>query len=78
MIDPNIWRRTAPAMALASNMTGSILVGVLVGSWIDRRYDTGPWFTVGLCFLGFGVGVWRLLNAPPPPPPDDPSPNPDP
>ncbi len=76
MIDPNIWRRAAPAMALVSAMTSSMLAGVLLGSWLDRRFNTGPWFTAGLTFLGFGIGIRRLLNASTTPPDDPPNPAP--
>ncbi len=77
MIDPNIWRRLAPAMGLATALTGSILAGVLVGAWLDRRLNTEPLLTAGLAFAGLVSGAVHLSraarssNPDAPPPPDD-------
>lgn len=78
MIDPNIWRQMAPAMAQVGTMTGSVLAGVLLGTWADHRFATAPWLT-GLCaFAGLITGALALArgvrnepphDAPPPPPP---------
>ncbi len=82
MIDPNIWRRLAPAMGLVSTMTGSILAGVLLGSWLDRRLHTEPLLTAGLAMAGLVSGALymtralRLTNSNQPPPDDRPEPPP--
>lgn len=78
MINPNIWRQLAPALAQVGTMTGSLLAGVLLGSWLDHRLATSPWLT-GLCgFAGLVAGATALIrgvrnvpphDAPPPPPP---------
>lgn len=71
MIDPNIWRRLAPAMGLVSTMTGSILAGVLLGSWLDRRLQTEPLLTAGLAMAGLVSGALYLARALRSPNPDD-------
>ena len=43
----------------------SIVIGVLIGVWIDGRFNTKPWFT--LFFLGIGVAagiknVWHFIK----------------
>ncbi len=43
----------------------SVLVGLVVGDWLDRRLGTKPWLL--LLFLGFGMAagfrsVYRLLR----------------
>ena len=43
----------------------SVLVGLFVGQWLDRRLGTDPWML--LLFLGFGLvagfrSVYRLLR----------------
>lgn len=71
MIDPNIWRRLAPAMGLVSTMTGSILAGVLLGSWLDRRLHTDPLLTAGFAMAGLLSGALYLARALRLPNPDD-------
>lgn len=94
MNNPSIWNRVAPAMALASTMTGSILAGLLLGNWLDNWLVTGlgagtgdalggePIFTALFAFLGLIGGAMiltRRANATfDPPPPDDSSANPSP
>jgi ATP synthase protein I len=43
----------------------SVLLGLIVGQWLDRRFGTEPWLL--LLFLGFGMvagfrSVYRLLR----------------
>ena len=33
----------------------SVVIGVLVGLWLDDRFDTGPWLL--LLFMGFGLAA---------------------
>jgi ATP synthase protein I len=39
--------------SLSFSIALSIVIGLAIGVWIDKRFDTSPWFT--LIFLGFGV-----------------------
>jgi F0F1-type ATP synthase assembly protein I len=77
MIDQNIWRRLAPAMGLVTTMTGSILAGVLLGSWLDRRLGTEPLLTAGLALAGLVGGATQLSRSVRSLPPDDRPPNSD-
>jgi F0F1-type ATP synthase assembly protein I len=43
----------------------SVVVGALLGFWVDHRWETKPWGTlVGLGFgmLAAGMTVWRLAK----------------
>lgn len=42
---------------------GSILGGTLIGWLIDRELGTGPWFLVGMIFVGFAAGMVRVWKA---------------
>ncbi len=42
------------------------LVGFFIGSWIDRKTQLYPWFTIIFVFLGFfaaGREIFRLLQV---------------
>ncbi len=42
----------------------SILVGVVLGRWVDTQFGTGPWATLALSLIGIlagSAGVYRLV-----------------
>ena len=47
------------SLNLAFSLVGIILVFVLsaafLGRWLDNRYDSGPWFFIGLTLVAFIV-----------------------
>lgn len=40
---------------------GTVVAGVLVGNWIDRRLGTEPLFTLVMTLGAMGGAVYRLL-----------------
>ncbi len=58
----------AIALRVLVNVSGWILapliVGLLLGKWLDRKYGTEPWLfltTIGVCFLISMYGL--IINA---------------
>jgi ATP synthase protein I len=52
--------------SLGLEMGAAVIIGLLIGAYIDRHFDTDPWFT--LIFLGFGFvaagrSVLRILRT---------------
>lgn len=46
--------------SLGLEMGAAVIIGLLIGVYIDRHFDTDPWFT--LIFLGFGfAAAWRSV-----------------
>ena len=41
--------------SLSFSIALSIVIGLAIGVWLDRKFDTSPWLT--LIFLGFGVAA---------------------
>jgi ATP synthase protein I len=41
--------------SLSFSIALSIVIGLAIGVWLDRKFDTSPWWT--LIFLGFGVAA---------------------
>lgn len=40
------------------------LIGIFVGRWLDRSFDTGIFWTLGLLVLGLAIGCflgWRMM-----------------
>ena len=52
------------------------VLGVLLGGWLDARFDAKPWFTllgVMLALFGSFYQLYRLLTGRRPAPKDDPA-----
>jgi ATP synthase protein I len=39
--------------SLGLEMGAAVIIGLLMGTWLDRRFSTQPWLT--FVFLGFGL-----------------------
>jgi len=43
-------------------LAGTILVGCLLGYWIDRRFGTGPWGLVVCACIGVVGGLYNMIR----------------
>lgn len=41
--------------SLGFQISLSIVIGLAMGVWLDRKFDTNPWLT--LLFMGFGIAA---------------------
>jgi len=64
------WSDSARALAFVARIAlvtiTPLVVGLLLGLWIDARLDTRPWVTLALTVLGATsglVGAWRLSSG---------------
>jgi F0F1-type ATP synthase assembly protein I len=55
-------RKTAILVAMALELPGSIIGGVIIGHLLDQYFNTAPWFMLGLTILGFTGASIRLLR----------------
>ena len=49
------FRELAYYSSLGIQIALSIFIGLAIGVYLDRRFDTQPWLT--LIFLGFGIAA---------------------
>ena len=58
-----------PVMRILVNITawiaGPVIIGSLIGRWLDKKFNTDPWLfltAVGICFLVsmFGLTIMAL------------------
>jgi ATP synthase protein I len=54
-------------MAVGSELGIATLIGLFGGSWLDRRFGTGPWFTLLGIALGLAAGIKSLMRLAPRP-----------
>jgi ATP synthase protein I len=51
---------------LGVTVVGSILLGLVLGLWVDAHFGTRPWGTLTLSLLGIlagSYGVYRLITT---------------
>jgi ATP synthase protein I len=56
--DPSLARLFARVGVLGWMIVMPMLLGVLIGRWIDRVFSTGIFWTAPLLFAGLAVGCW--------------------
>lgn len=59
----NPWRQLGLVLSMGVTFTAAVVIGVLLGLWLDARLGTKPLFTLILAGLGFVAGVVELLRA---------------
>ncbi len=40
-----------------------VTLAALLGTWIDTRLNTSPWFLVAMLIVGFVGATWLLLRS---------------
>ncbi|MBI4446210.1 MAG: AtpZ/AtpI family protein [Acidobacteria bacterium] len=61
----NLYSLLAEYSSIIFVLPSSLLVGYLIGEWLDRRWGTFPWLSMLFLLLGGGAGflqVFRILN----------------
>lgn len=56
--EPTIATRLAQIGVLGWAIVAPILLGVVIGSWLDWAFRTGIFFTAPLIMLGAAAGMW--------------------
>lgn len=63
-------KRDKEAMGQAMRMSAigiefsiSVVGGLLLGWWLDKRWGTNPYFTLGGLVLGSTAGFWALYRV---------------
>jgi ATP synthase protein I len=57
-----ILRQLSLAMELPFVLVGGVLIGGGIGWLLDRWLHTAPWLTLVLGVLGFGAGIWEIIQ----------------
>ncbi|MEK4027718.1 MULTISPECIES: AtpZ/AtpI family protein [Bacillaceae] len=49
--------------AVLAQLTGSILIGIFAGRWLDEKWKTEPLFLIIGLLLGLTAGVFSMLKT---------------
>jgi len=55
-----------PAMVMFANISGwivgPIILALIVGKYLDKKYDSDPWFFIGLTAVAFFISIFGILK----------------
>lgn len=60
--DRSAMREESAGWSVAIEFVGMVLVGALLGWFIDRLFDTRPWGLIGMFLIGFLAGLRAVLR----------------
>lgn len=58
-----LFREVGKYAALGLEMAISVVIGLVIGAFLDKRLKTGPWLTLLFLMLGFAAGLRSLIRA---------------
>ncbi|MBM4173702.1 MAG: AtpZ/AtpI family protein [Ignavibacteria bacterium] len=59
----SVQRDLAPYVGLGSQLAAAVIGCGLLGWWLDGKYGTTPWFTIGLGCFGAVAGMTHFIRA---------------
>jgi len=64
--EPSVAHRLAQIGVLGWMIVVPMLLGILIGRWIDHQFAMGLFWTAALLMVGLGIGswsAWRWVNS---------------
>ncbi len=56
-------RKVAPFLNIGGMFFGCMVVGVGLGYWLDKRFDTAPWLLLSGSILGIISGFYHFFKV---------------
>lgn len=55
-----------PAIKMGADVSiwiaGPIIIALFVGKWLDKKYDSDPWFFIGLTVVAFIISIGGIMK----------------
>jgi ATP synthase protein I len=58
----HFFKAMALTSVILSQLAGSTLIGIFAGRWIDRTFETEPFFLILCLFIGLAAGVYAMIR----------------
>jgi len=58
----NIMRYIALGTSISTGLAGSVVIGIFLGQFLDRRLGTTPWLFLFCTLAGLGLGVYSVIH----------------
>ncbi len=62
-VSKNVARDFGPFLTLGLQLAISVIVFFFIGYWLDGKFGTSPWCTIGGAFLGAAGGVFKFFRG---------------
>jgi len=49
-------------MDTAYKMVGPVIFGMILGFYLDKTFNTSPWWMLGMIFFGIATGFWSVIK----------------
>ncbi len=59
----DMWRVAGRFSSLGIEMTASVVIGMLLGRWLDNTFHSEPWGMMGGFAAGLGAGCKAVIKA---------------
>jgi ATP synthase protein I len=56
-------RELAPYLTIGTSFAASVLLGVGLGYWLDRKLGTSPWLLLAGSMLGLAAGFLQFVKT---------------
>jgi F0F1-type ATP synthase assembly protein I len=57
------WRQgMALFYRVSSWVVAPLILALLLGKWLDNRYQTEPWLLLGFTLVAFFVSMWKIIK----------------
>lgn len=57
------WKTVGNYSTVGLEFALSVIVGLLIGQWLDEKFDTGGWLTALWFFFGLVAGIRAVYRA---------------
>jgi F0F1-type ATP synthase assembly protein I len=47
---------------VSSWVVAPLILALLLGKWLDNRYQTEPWLLLGFTLVAFFVSMWKIIK----------------
>lgn len=57
------YREVGPYLGLGTQLAATIVLMFFLGRWLDSKWGTEPFLTIGFSFLGGFAGIYNFIRA---------------
>lgn len=57
------YKEVGPYLGLGVQLAATIIVMLYLGSWLDKKYDSAPTYTLICAILGISIGLYQLIKT---------------
>jgi ATP synthase protein I len=57
------FKEYAPYLGLGIQLAATVAILAFLGIWLDKKFDSSPWFTIGCSFFGVFAGLYNFIRA---------------